>query len=730
MPVSSEGIQRTKLGGGIDMEIESHERGSEKKVAPLTGHVEQNAVRFDFPDFQEQLGDQAEKDNLLRPYLPFFLNTWLSHDYAYRIYFTRRCFNLNEILFTLRTLPYSGWGYDEHEFATLMKARATFLSQNALFSYVENITAEYAQRGVFPRILIVDELIIYGRQATAFLKDLESAIIHEWNQKYRERLGGQTERQIRRDFLNAIDVRIYAQDDHAPLEERYFSRIRSEKRMQRSEWREMTLKMAAGLTRSDLVENASYAPFFRLDKEDYVRLKKQLGDDGWNVRHWTYHCLDADIWQNRRIAFMNKVVLQGTLRVHEDACSDTVRIVPLALFEKISAENLKAVSKDLEQFFAEKSPEAFKHIIRLLKSECPILLKVKMQWISFLLSIIMFFDALERAGIMFKLSTVDKYGFSKNRNHDLDKIAKNFGFLDDTFKALYTLCASEKNAQTLRHGLRTMLYTKLKDSLVLLRTPGEVENAPPQSAEKYIRPAEDFFFKAGARDEKYLSIIKTQGLVYSVIVPTNIHSSMSKYLKYFRENTKEFSYALNDCIGILLMMMDVGVTAMTIRDENDEFGEAFLSNWVRAGEQSLYVLARRYYRFFPALVELESRCERIGYNVIRQIRRFGEYLEYREPNQKNLGEHFADDLYRCLRNQGYKLRDWNIDFLLDLDIPVKRGDAEGVDDVRSVRDWDGKPWEEREWERFRRCAGNRRKFQVYERKQQLAYVRMAKDFPL
>ena len=719
------------MGVSKDMGIESHEQSSGKIAALQTEYVERKAVRYDSPDFQEKsfqerLGKQAE---LLRPYLRFFLSTWLNEDYAYRVYFTRRCFNMNEILFTLRTLPYSDWGYDEREIAALMKARTTFLSQNALFGYVGKMIDTYENSGIFPHILVVDELIIYGRQITAFMRDMENAIVHEWRQKHDGQQGGQTERKLRRDFLQAVDVRIYAQDDHAPLEERYFARIQSKNPMQRAEWRDMILKMAVGLTRSDLVENASYAPFFRLSLNDYELLKKALNKDGWKSRKWTYHCLEAEIWQNRQIAFLNKIMLQGTFRVHRDELSNTVRIVPLALFEKISTANLNDVSEALAVFFAEQDSKMFDHIIRLLRSKCPIMQKVKMQWISFLLSVIMFFGAMERAGIAFALSDVDNNGISKNRNHDLDKITKNFALFNDAFDAVRALCSPDENAQSRRNKLwKNLLYPKLKDTLTLLSVPENGNSVSKKSASDYIRLAEDFFFETGARDEEYLSVIKRQGLTYRVIVPTNIRSSMGSYLKYFREHSEGTVYAVEDCIGILLMIMDTGVTAMTIRDDKNESGDACLSNWVRSGEQALYARARRYYRFFPALVELESRCERSGYNIVRQMRRFGEALERMEPDQKNLGSGFSK-LYTDLRKQGYKMRDWNIDFLLDLDIPTQNGD-DATDDVRPVQDWNDKSWEEREWKKFRRCAGNHRKFEVYERKIQLSYVRLAQDFSL
>ena len=133
--------------------------------------------------------------------------------------------------------------------------------------------------------------------------------------------------------------------------------------------------------------------------------------------------------------------------------------------------------------------------------------------------------------------------------------------MNDTFDAVCTLCDSDENAQKRRYALWTnLLYPDLKDTLALLRTPGDEKIISKKHASDYIKLAEDFFFDVGERDEEYLSIVKRQGLVYREIVPTNIQSSMGSYLDYFRKQSGEGVYALNDCVGILLMIMDTGIT--------------------------------------------------------------------------------------------------------------------------------------------------------------------------
>ena len=695
-----------------------------------------------------------------RSYLRFFLSTWQAVGYKFRVYMTRRCFNLNEMLFTLYCFPWTEKDWrsifadgnfipreenTDKRAQSLKDVQKTFITQSALLGYVRSITQEYYEKGVFPKILIVDELAIYAKQIRVFLQEFESAILYVWREAGYETNSDKTRRNIHRDFQKAIDVRVYAKSRMLPQS---VSWIQAEKTMSIAQWRGMILEMSLGISESDVVENTTYAPFFRMSQEQYSKLVKSVLGKKWlTPRTWTYRKLKADIWQKPLTVPSNsgeqEVKLLYTLRVHEDKGSENVRIVPLVLFKSMSYKRLEEVSKCLAEYLEEERIKDAEHIVSVLRDTCPMLWKIKMQWISFFVSAFAFFDALETL----KNADISFYGmdfsvpdepFDLPRPYetlDLTKIAKNFGRLSDSSSALFDLYvklnSDVSQAKTELYGLWGKLQNYL-EPLWISRDDGDF----CKEAGQYITLAEDFFYKTGIDYEKDLLAEAMYWNRFEDDDPSKAQkkerSSLEDYLGYF-SNQRDVRYHPEDCIGVLLMTMDTGVTAMTIRDSKTRASGAMkwthrVVNWVRAGEQSLYLGARRYYRFFPALIELEARCLRSGYSVLENVRAFGKALEKEGCFRKSgsVPQRMAD-FYDCVQKYGYRLRDWNFDFLIDLDAPTfHKVKTDWNSNVRPKREWDGGDWEEEKQE----ICKEGQDYYLYERQQQQYYVLKARNFPL
>ena len=667
-------------------------------------------------------GQIEAQTELLRPYQSFFVSTWEAGNYQLRVYIARKCSNMNELLFLRKYSEET----DLEKRKQLWNIRQSFIFQNALFGYVDEIVDIYHNHGSFPSILIVDELVIYGRQISAFLRDFETAILQAWHEQEKT---GKVERKagwdIRHDFMKAVDIRAYARNSGPLLEERYCSRIRFDQVMSFAQQCKMVQDMSIAINESEDIENTSCTPFFRLEKSQYEKLFRTLEEQGWHKRTWTYHQLKADIWQKTGIASLNDTKLQGTLRVHFDE-SGTVRVIPLALFESISVYDLNIIAKSIAQYFEQTSPSTFRAIIRFLKNEnCELLWTVKMQWVSFLISVVLFFNITELSGIEFRITQADDLSSVAYHNHDLEKMAQNFGCMSDTLSAIMSLCASDEAAKRTRRVLWGILYPALKESLSPLRNPDKNRGTLCEEAAIYIEEAEHFLNITGKRDEKRLAEMQRKGLTYGSRVRSDIFASLGEYLNYFSEGKETlypYSYNLENCIGVLLMMVDQGITGMVINEgglTEKKAGRKMISNWIRAGEQSLYVEARKYYRFYPALINIEARCLKVGRSVLKQVTRFGRMLDRKEPGQ-HLEQGFRD-LYTQLHSQERDLRDWSFDMLEDLDRPVQAGN----NSIRPRQEWCDRDWGD-EWRQF--LLQDQRQYYQYECNKQEYYLRLSRQF--
>ncbi len=90
-------------------------------------------------------------------------------EYDYRAFVTRRCFNLNEYF------CHEGY-YSKKKAKTLDEKRDSFMSQNALLTYAPEIAEFYMKNKRFPKILVVDEVVFYGRETNSFLNRFEAAV--------------------------------------------------------------------------------------------------------------------------------------------------------------------------------------------------------------------------------------------------------------------------------------------------------------------------------------------------------------------------------------------------------------------------------------------------------------------------------------------------------------------------------------------------------------------------
>ena len=642
------------------------------------------------------VADEKERQTgWVKSCLPFFIDTW-KQPYHYRVYITRGCFNLNTLFY--RVLEKKA-GFQE--------VCKTFLTQSALLTYADELIYNYNANRFFSQILITDELVIYGRQISAYLQQLEDAVLQAGDSFKRNR----DEWVVRDDLERKIQIRSCAQGEIPVLGKNLRSRMDSSAmRLALAEQRAYAQEVSNLISTSDEVENTSYAPFFRLRRKEYIALSKSLEKRGWHKSKWIYHHLKAEVWQKSSFDETKNVRLLWTFRVHFDhnphdisgENANSVRIIPLAFFDALSYSEIAFVCEKIAVFMekCEVNPsQKFRHLVDLLRNPSSVLRHVQLQFLSFLLSVISFFEETHRIGIKSE---------NFNQNNDLDKIAQNFGLMQDVYGALCDFCAEEND--TWREDLKNILIPFLGQNLQPFSSM-QCSSQPIANPDYYLRRAEEISYQPEMRDTVRLSQMQREGSLYSSQVKSDIFLSMEEFFDAFRRSEEELC-TLEGCVGAVLMLMDQGVLSMVTRHSQEH-----ICVQLRSGEQSMFMKARRLYRFVPALIEIESRSRRRGYNPVRQITRFGQFLDRMEPGQ-NLEEQFrdmADDLAKC----GERFEDWDIDLLYDLDVPrLKEG-------VRVTPEWYPGKWESE----VTKITG-KQKYLRYEKKKQDYYVDLALEFPL
>ena len=197
----------------------------------------------------------------------FFEQVWQeAEQYRYCVFLARRCYNLNELFFSV-------FGEDK----SFLKKKA--LSNHGLLLKGKEIARSYYENGEIPRILIVDDILIHGRSLTFFLFRLEQEIREELlGMDADERLLSQLHMAI----VEAIKIRVYLMHEETILLSwDYLWCVKPFRRVSRQVWQHFSQGVSQMLLLSD-VANTSFV----LSTEGSLEWGDCPAGSGWTKMHW------------------------------------------------------------------------------------------------------------------------------------------------------------------------------------------------------------------------------------------------------------------------------------------------------------------------------------------------------------------------------------------------------------------------------------------------------------
>lgn len=626
----------------------------------------------------------------------FFHMSW-SGAYTFCVYITRRASNLNEIFFREEFRRRAGRPHGKAAELDAVR-RNTFLTQNALLARIPRLTHEYIQTKRFPRILIVDELIIYGREINSLMQTLESAILSAWEEEKGEPPADHEAWLLHDAFFSAVDLFVYARNVQPQLLESHLSaKLHTFRLMSGSQWREYTQNVSRVIGLDSRVDNTSYAPSYVFNKSGYRKMCHRLRSLGWrsldtDKNELIYHGSEMAVWQRSAFPDDEECSLHLTLRCYMGT-DHTVRMIPLPVFGDMGDAALEELFLHTAALLDEYLPG--RALASLLESRNALLQAVKLQLISCILSIIIMHDCLPKGW-------TPGAGTPKLIANGLDKVAQNFGTINEILPELEAIDGNG----SLRNKLRGFLYFFLRKRAEVLYRPAE----PPQPAFERaacLKHADEFFYGVGQSDEKYvLDLQQAKGLYNAWTQPT-MEVAFRNYLTSFeRKGMRGCPFGAK--IAVLLPLMDQGVVAMNMSRRGIS---------LKAGEQSKFCRVRQMYRFVPALIELERYCWRSGMDLPNLAAQFGRYLDQIFPGEgyEKLFEKFTGEI----NEYGQSMSDWDIDLIVGLDQPDRDCG------VRCVQEWSNRDWGA-EWEIIRSQSYGQYLF--WERMNQKKYKQMAISF--
>ena len=597
----------------------------------------------------------------------FFRDSWgLENgavDYSYRVYTARKCFNLNELFFSIYMHDIANTSFEEK---ALDIRRRTFMTHHGLFCCVPDLIDEFRLHNRFPRILIVDELVIYGHEITNIICTLEDMVC-----EFFSNLPDDEQTMIRDKLLKSIDVIVFGREQKQPLiPGRIFSRIKFEKEMTGSQWRIYIQNVAQLLNRLGSLRNKSYLPVFSLPAN---RAKTTYASShNWDYYKLRYHGINTYIWMHS--VYPHDSEAYTVRAISARATNDFVYYLPTFFLGDMTLSDAKIFLN----FFAgqiESMVGSDNRLVTFLCNPFEKLLTVQFQLILCILSCVSYCDFLKKYDIPI---AYDLQGV------DIDRVCMNFGSqnkLIDDFGNLFD-CILHNYAESSPLYIDLMEYAdKFLSTHAIPLFTSNGHNSKTSDFSGIILDSEDYLQMISYKDEIYTSEMRVSDGIFSTATPKRSAIALRQYLR------RTGSQGYIEALIVMLLFSDDGIASTNLQVSQDG---KHIQMRLKAGELAGFSTLKKFYRFIPALIELELFCELFSFNAVYMADQFGRCLERYFPDYCCVSDGIRDLISRQY-NLSHEMRDWrDVDLLFDLDSPETA--RNGVFSTRTLQPWSKKTW--------------------------------------
>ena len=351
-------------------------------------------------------------------------------EYDYVCARERRCFNL-----VARFLP-----------------ELDVISTHALTLKYAEIAEYYKKNRRFPRILILDDLMIHGRSIAKLLQQLEDMLVIKLLDMGVLKRSDNYRYTVYRDLADAVTIYVYARNAGVIfLADAYQERIRAVKKLYADEMRDLSFQLSHKMGQWDIA-NTSYVYSVRSEViTDCLLAQKdgRIGSSDWVRKTWSYGSEEMVLYV--RLHGRKSVNRIDTIRFFPGRCSDKQPWrdpLPLLTSFSLFGDLQESVLRNLfVKVYCILQEAGLYNLADILKEDPNdqinfILLQTQTQLISFILSVAMLLD--------FCMDVIPQDRFDDiMMQGDIWKISRNFGRRADIRPELLQL-----RKKTLRNKLK------------------------------------------------------------------------------------------------------------------------------------------------------------------------------------------------------------------------------------------------------------------------------------
>lgn len=551
----------------------------------------------------------------------FFERVWNS-DATYKVFFARRCLNLMYTFYKCRKGKLDS------------RIEYELYSDSALLANVPEIADCYMQFGVIPKILLADDILIYGRTINWLIHSLIDSILSYCSKNGHNYIYSEIEQAVQ----NSISIVAIVQNRRPMLVEGSFINcIKCDNRLEPARWHEISSRITQ-LISEGFIANTSYIISLYECKKGDDNIHKQLAQAakmaGFRESRWNKH-LRRDAWVRPIKNSSGDIMAFYTIRFAQNAIDKSYKITPFVLAADMVCKKGCFPFEDPLLFDDYKS--SYTDISGIVKTRAEAMSMLLSHNILLLLQ-----EDLIRYGII-------SQKFVEQSRLDIGKISFNF------------------------RGRRFSEQYDFFDKLISLNSPfatweemdSFILDSTSSSEPLFVQQANKQNFKENYLIENILADqgikIETQAILqYTGLIPTVVGAEKAPLYKLCREiQEKSFvdDATITDIIGELLRNMDMGTVAISTKctgEAHDRYACVY-----RACEHSQFIYPQRYMNYIPTLAQMELDCRGNIKRIKERIQKFFSINPFGSPELADDLSRFTEQLY----NSGQYIYEWDIDLI-------------------------------------------------------------------